>query len=119
LEKVSRHYNEFDLSRDTFGKPSRASQGHDEPAPGLRSQASIDKEDAYLRCRVHPTPNAIRMPSFAPAEIGRSRSYRADQIAMPIAMRAAQHNALRAIVSRIGHRNTQWPVVASMAFPPI
>jgi hypothetical protein len=43
---------------------------------------------------------------------------KADQIAMAIAIIAAQHSASRAIVSRIGHRHTLWPVIASMAFPP-
>ena len=42
---------------------------------------------------------------------------RADQIALAIAIIATQDSAERAIVSRIGHRHTLWPVIASMAFP--
>ena len=40
---------------------------------------------------------------------------RAEQIALAIAIIATQDSA--EIVSRIGHRHTLWPVIASMAFP--
>ena len=43
---------------------------------------------------------------------------RAEQIALAIAIIATQDSAERATVSRIGHRHTLWPVIASMAFPP-